>query len=751
MNQFFYDEGSATCNGNGITPPEPTIAVSAPEEWINGSSRGKVYLFQYNSGSSEWEDCAAITLENSDSETRWGSFLHNIGDIDLDADEVEELAIASFRGAGSTAAGMSVSQVRIYGGQSGVLLKSLKTSTEDFLGLGYHVSNAGDFDADDPLYNPHIAITAPRARVNGQWEAGRVLIYKWADLDNDDNDGDGDADGDPILNLVGSPSGGAFLGARFYSLVADNDYTLKPTAMFMTSPGKRKVTQSDCSMNPGSPGCMNQPGMGMGMQMTFAPGAFHRFEYLKLAPDLPFRISGTSTNAKMGAALIGLPDIDGDSSLDFLIGQAGARCSGRPFGALSLYSTLDSVISRSLCGNVSDDRLGFPMIPLPKSRTIVTANLRSIAAAELVILTHQDLIQRDDLNQLRLLDNPARASISNGDGDYISSDKPVLSQPVARDNSDVFAVGNPEVNGSEGIIRLYSFGSGGLGVGSPFTGPMRTIKGPMNLGSPFTGGNAACLGSAVSLLPRHDGGNPGMTEVIVSAGAACLENTDDSLGAVTIFREQDTMKDYVILAEDLLGADDSAQDGFGSFVQMLGDYGIYDNGSAADFAANIYLLVSNTNLNHGYSSEVPEFFIIAIDTPADAMTFDSASTKKIVKHEQGAAGSMLGGYAKVLPDINGDGAADFAVSHPGGTGQLGATGQVRIYSGKGMTTEAEADDLLQVLYNPEASSNNFGRSIEYADMTGDGVADFVVGADQFDNGVYQDAGAVYVFKMSPVQ
>ncbi len=112
---------------------------------------------------------------------------------------------------------------------------------------------------------------------------------------------------------------------------------------------------------------------------------------------------------------------------------------------------------------------------------------------------------------------------------------------------------------------------------------------------------------------------------------------------------------------------------------------------------------------------------------------------------------MLGGYAKVIDDINGDGIGEVAISHPGGIGRLGKTGQVRILSGAGIVTADEGDDLLQMLYNPDPNLSNFGISFEYGDITGDGLKDFVIGADRYDTSAYQDAGAIYVFPVEPIQ
>ena len=183
------------------------------------------------------------------------------------------------------------------------------------------------------------------------------------------------------------------------------------------------------------------------------------------------------------------------------------------------------------------------------------------------------------------------------------------------------------------------------------------------------------------------------------------------------------------------------REGFGSTVIGLPNFGAYDS-AGVNFVADAYILVANTNALIAYTNVTPEYYVIAVK---------KNGTFKVVKHQEGAVGSGLGSSARLLPDINGDGIADFSVSHPGGTGQLGATGNVQILSGMGMKTTSSSDDLMQVLYNPDGASINFGISVEYSDITGDGLEDFVIGANEFDTNLYKDAGAIYIYRMEAVK
>jgi hypothetical protein len=153
--------------------------------------------------------------------------------------------------------------------------------------------------------------------------------------------------------------------------------------------------------------------------------------------------------------------------------------------------------------------------------------------------------------------------------------------------------------------------------------------------------------------------------------------------------------------------------------------------------------VSNTNSAVASSTAVAEYFILGYK--------NSDQSIAVIAHEIGAAGSMLGGNVRVITDIDGDTISELAISCSGCQGRLGNTGNVKILSGKKLTEGSIADATLQMLYNPDPLPSNFGTSVEYADITGDGIADFVVGADQFGTSGQSNLGAVYIFRIDPIQ
>ena len=81
---------------------------------------------------------------------------------------------------------------------------------------------------------------------------------------------------------------------------------------------------------------------------------------------------------------------------------------------------------------------------------------------------------------------------------------------------------------------------------------------------------------------------------------------------------------------------------------------------------------------------------------------------------------------------------------------LDETGDVRIYSGAKLVDDSEPDALLQMLYNPDSNPSNFGKAVSFADISGDGIPDFVVTADSYSTQHYQNAGAIYIYELEPI-
>jgi hypothetical protein len=104
----------------------------------------------------------------------------------------------------------------------------------------------------------------------------------------------------------------------------------------------------------------------------------------------------------------------------------------------------------------------------------------------------------------------------------------------------------------------------------------------------------------------------------------------------------------------------------------------------------------------------------------------------------------------LIEDINGDGIGEIVISHPYGVGRYGLTGNVKIFSGIEIAKQNASAALIQSLFNPEDQQSNFGMELLYADITGDGLKDFIVSASNYSTEERANVGAIYVFPVKPI-
>jgi len=227
----------------------------------------------------------------------------------------------------------------------------------------------------------------------------------------------------------------------------------------------------------------------------------------------------------------------------------------------------------------------------------------------------------------------------------------------------------------------------------------------------------ASMGDSVS--GAGDVNNDGFADVIV--GGSLYDNGQSNEGAAWVHLGSATginAAPAALLEKDqadsrfgysVSGAGDINGDGYGDVIvgAKLYDSSGVDNGAAFVFFGN----AGGVN-------------------PGTATTLNSAQ-----------AGSQLGVSVSDAGDVNGDGYADMIVGADKYSAGSTEEGVAYIYYG---SSTGVALNLLTLLQNNQASSA-FGRSVSGAgDVNGDGYADVIVGAPDYDNG-FTNKGAAYVF------
>jgi len=122
-----------------------------------------------------------------------------------------------------------------------------------------------------------------------------------------------------------------------------------------------------------------------------------------------------------------------------------------------------------------------------------------------------------------------------------------------------------------------------------------------------------------------------------------------------------------------------------------------------------------------------------------AYVYSGAGGALLYQKDGVAAGDLLGLSVAGAQDINGDGTADFVIGAPfASPGVLTNAGSAFVYSGATGALLYQKDGALDL--------DQLGTSVAGAgDVNGDGKADFFIGAPYADSGSLVDAGAAYLY------
>lgn len=706
----------STCSGGAYTGPAMIVGtprLNLSSDWQD-YSKGAFSVFKW--AGSSWELCETVRASGAEFSyyDSLGSRIFNLGNIDADGSGIDEIAISALQ--------WERGIVKIHG-------SSTYSVKKNWAYFGYSVVPVGEWTGGSGI---EIAISSPQAQIVGQWGAGKINIFTQANL----------SDAGSSREIIGQPSNGAALGAALLPADLDGNSFNDDSILVVAAPGR-------------SVGGVN------------GVGQINLIGKVKLSASLPSRIAGTTAGARLGKAVLPLGDIDQDSVPDFVFSQPGLSCNGMRSGVLSFYSVAAATITNNSCPNAypSETLWGTTLMTSPGSDFYFSKyqngywNLQKMNSNYLIqplppgnspnftststynagshSRTENFVDKRYDTNSSSLVNDSNYEYIAVGSPTQPSNKGSVSVQRLESywnsrcsytyndsDNNSLFGTSTSFIaDANADGIRDLVVGAPGITVG--------TNRGAVFL---LQGKQAGLVGSdsnACTTLTNACGCWYGSSWNWYATSTTINVQAADS--SVTLKRIDANAS--AILA---VTGGQGALSGFGTQVVGLPDL---DGSLVGGFDAFVY--VSNTNSAVASSTAVAEYFILGYK--------NSDQSIAVIAHEIGAAGSMLGGNVRVITDIDGDTISELAISCSGCQGRLGNTGNVKILSGKKLTEGSIADATLQMLYNPDPLPSNFGTSVEYADITGDGIADFVVGADQFGTSGQSNLGAVYIFRIDPIQ
>jgi hypothetical protein len=228
---------------------------------------------------------------------------------------------------------------------------------------------------------------------------------------------------------------------------------------------------------------------------------------------------------------------------------------------------------------------------------------------------------------------------------------------------------------------------------------------------------AACFGSSVSTAGDIDG--DGFADVIV--GAYIYDNGEQNEGRAFVYHGSAV---GLSTTADWTAESDQIAANFGESVSTAGD--VNGDGYADVVVGAPYYTNGENDEGRAY---VYHGSAVGLSTTADWII------------ESNQANGIFGVSVSIAGDVNGDGYTDIIIGARIEFGSEGYEGRAHAYHGSASGLSMVAA-WTAVSDQPDAA---FGRSVSTAgDVNGDGYADVIVGAPEYDN-VERDEGKTYVY------
>jgi hypothetical protein len=285
---------------------------------------------------------------------------------------------------------------------------------------------------------------------------------------------------------------------------------------------------------------------------------------------------------------------------------------------------------------------------------------------------------------------------------------------VNADGFDDILIGVPLLNeissADVGSVFLYYGGPSGL---------------PLSPSVTFDEVNSAFARFGESISTAGDINGDGYSDIIIGCPNCDNQNTNE--GAAFVYYGSATGINTTATVLDPTNQNDA---GFGIAVATAGDV----NGDAySDIIVGAYRFDSPTYIDEGAA-------YIYYGSPTGINT-----TPSVVYTSSAKAGALFGNSVSSIGDANADGYSDIAIgAYFYSVTTSSIEGRVYVYYGAQIGLPANPNITLA---STNQSGQSFGKSISACgDINGDGIDDFIVGANAYDNNTsFLDAGRAYVY------